>query len=133
MSDIQVVAGFQVIIILLLCEPQRRRRSALLAIAVICVGGFAVFHLAPAALEFLNGASKPVVRRIGLPGTIFLFALAAYLIALIRAFWSDRKDNRAIRAGSQEVFDKRVAALMGSSKYTREEAVAAATRVKDGK
>jgi hypothetical protein len=59
--------------------------------------------------------------------------LLAYSAALVFAYQIDAKQNRAIRAGSKEAFDKRVNDLMRDQHYSLEDATAAAAKVRDRK
>ena len=67
----------------------------------------------------------------GLEGLGALFFLGG-TIAWAKMGWDWLKANRAIRSGSAEAFNERVNLLM-RMKYTREAAVAAAVRVRDGR
>lgn len=56
-----------------------------------------------------------------------------FLLVCLWAWRSDKKNNAAIEADSAEAFDERVKDLRaGPLKYTHEQAVAAANRIKNG-
>lgn len=84
----------------------------------------------------------------------FFVALFAYWIPSIRQHWliswlvvsalitlpsmyfgtrSDIRQNESIRAGCKECFDRRVQYLVRKLKYSQEQAVVAAQRIKDSK
>ena len=121
------------VIILLLCEPQRRRRVALgwiIAAGAVCL---AINYLGPGLIGLLYEAFEPIVGKFGWPGFFALIVLILYAVSLIFAFRSGAKENRAIRAGSKEAFDKRVKDLMSGQSYSFEDATAVTTRIRDEK
>lgn len=63
----------------------------------------------------------------------FLTVVIVYAVALGFAFRIGSKENRAIRAGSKEAFDKRVNDLMRGQRYSLEKATAAVERIRDEK
>jgi MFS family permease len=133
MSDLDAIGGLQVVIILLLLHPQKRRRNALLTMA-ICVGiGAALWYIALPAVVILFGVTKPVIEKFGWIHSFTLLALLGLGVALLMGYRVDYKKNRAIRAGSKEAFDERVRTYMHVLNYSEEDAIAATTRIRDGK
>src|ERR1039457_3011026 len=132
-STLEVVACLQLVIILLLLEPQERRKKVLawmLPFGVVCA---AFYYLFPAALGLLYEVVSPIKERFGWLGLFTIAGLLAYSAALVFAYQIDAKQNRAIRAGSKEAFDKRVNDLMRDKHYSLEDATAAAAKVRDRK
>ncbi len=101
MSSLEEVGILQVVIILLLCEPQRRRRAALgwmIVTGAVCA---AIYYLGPGLSGLLYEAVEPIVGKFGWLGLFFFTAVLAYVVALFVAYRLDTKQSRAIRAGSK--------------------------------
>lgn len=133
MSSTALIIGLQVAVIILLCEPQERRShtvKVLSAIFLVCV---IVRHAAPAVVGFLVATFQPIVEKIGWTYCLCALVGLGYIIALFVAWGLDTKENRAIRSGSQEAFDKRVREYVRDRKYSREQAIAVTTSIRDGK
>ncbi len=133
MSNTEWVIMLQLGIIALLCEPQERRPRLVRVFAIIVAGVFIIQHVAPAVFGFLLEVFDPVIRKIGWVYSLCILVGIGYIIALGVGFWMDAKNNRAIRAGSQEAFDRRVATYMRSHRYSREDAIAATAKIRDEK
>jgi hypothetical protein len=99
-------------------------------LGIVCA---AVYYLIPAALGFLYEAVGPIKEKYGWSGLFFLTVVIGYAIALVFAYRIGAKQNRAIRAGSKEAFDKRVNDLMRDQHYSLDDATAAAAKVRDEK
>jgi hypothetical protein len=132
MDKTSLAIALSVVIILLLCAPQAERSRALGRMVVIAGIGLAVYYIVPAVLAFVLALWSGAVYRFGFRSVFFVTVLVVcapfyYLIAR-----QDRKEDEAIRAGSQEAFDSRVSYLERHSGYTHERAVEAAIRVRDG-
>lgn len=128
-----MIAGLQIVIILLLLEPQRRRRGVLVGIIGTGAVFVTIYYLGPGTLGLLYEAVSPIKERFGWLGLFSLAGLLAYAVAFVIAFRIDAKQNRAIKAGSKEAFDKRVNDLMRDQHYSHEDATAAAAKVRDEK
>jgi hypothetical protein len=128
-----VIAGLQLVVIILVCVPQRRRLFALGGIGALGVVYLAVRRLAPAALGLLYEEVRPAITRYGEFNLVMLAGVLVFAIILLIAYRMDTKQNRAIRAGSQEAFDQYVDDLIRKKHVSLEEATAAATRIRDGK
>ncbi|HTF67111.1 MAG TPA: hypothetical protein VK638_30945 [Edaphobacter sp.] len=131
---IYLVIALLAVIVLLLCVPMRQRPHLLGYLLKVAVVVIAFYYLGPIVLAFVLEAYTSVVERCGRTTT---FALMGGCVALLIFFWawrSDRKSNAAIRAGSIEAFNERVEELKtGPLNYSDDEAVAAVTRLRDGK
>ena len=133
MNTLEVVAVLQLVIILLLLEPQRRRRRALgaiIGVGAVCV---AIYYLGPSAIGLLYEAVSPIKEKYGWSGLFIFIAVIVYVIALVIAFWIGAKQNREIRAGSKDAFDKRINDLMRDQHYSLEDATAAVVKIRDEK
>jgi len=133
MSSIEEVGILQVVIIVLLCEPQRRRRAELGWIIVAGAVYAAIYYLGPGLLGLLYEAVEPIVGKIGWVGLFVLAGVLLYAVSLVLAYRADEKERRAVRARSKEAFDKRVEDLMSSQHLSFEDATAAAARAGDEK
>lgn len=133
MSSLEEVGLLQAVIIVLLCEPQKRRRATLGWIIAAGAVYAAIYYLGPGLIGLLYEAVEPIVGKFGWLALLALTGLLLYAVSLVVAFLADRKQNRAVRAGSKEAFDKRVKDLMSDQHLSFEEATGAATRVRDEK
>ena len=133
MSNTAAIIALQLVIIILLCEPRGRRQKTVRVLSAIFFVGIIVRYAAPAVIGFLVETFQPVVEKIGWP--YFMCALVGfgYIVALCLAWRRDAKENKAIRSGSQEAFDKRVEEYVRDHKYSRERAIAVTTSIRDGK
>src|ERR1039458_9264971 len=105
MGPLRVIAGLQLVVIILVCVPQRRRLVALGGIGALGVVGLVVRRLASAALAEFYESARPVLVRFGEFNLILLAGGIVFAILLLIAYRMDTKQNRAIRAGSKEAFD----------------------------
>jgi membrane protein implicated in regulation of membrane protease activity len=97
------------------------------------VAGLAFYYIGPILIAFFVGAYTSVVDRVGWKMTVTLTAGVSFLLVCLWAWRSDKKNNAAIKAGSVEAFNERVKDLQaGPLKYTHEQAVAAANRIRNG-
>jgi hypothetical protein len=133
MGPLRVIAGLQLVVIILLCVPQRRRLFALGGIGALGVVGLVVRRLASEALAEFYESVRPVLVRFGEFNLILLAGGIVFAILLLIAYRTDTKQYRAIRAGSKESFDRYVDELIVKKHLNLEEATAAATRIRDGK
>ena len=133
MSNTAAIIALQLVIIILLCEPLKQRQQTVRVLSAIFFVGIIVRYAAPAVIGFLVETFQPLVEKIGWP--YFLCALGGigYIVALCVAWRRDAKENKAIRSGSQEAFDKRVEEYVRDHKYSRERALAVTTSIRDGK
>lgn len=133
MSLLALIIVLQLVVIILLCEPQRRRPQTVRVLSAIFFVCVIIRYAAPAVVGLLAEVFQPIVEKIG--WLYFLCALVAlgYVIALFVAWWRDARENRAIRSGSQDAFDKRVEEYVQDHQYSRERAIAITTRIRDGK
>ncbi len=133
MSTLDVVACLQVVIILLLIEPQERRKSVLGWLFPLGAACVAVWYLSSTVFGLLFEAIRPIKERFGW-SSLFIIAVAlVYAVSLVFAYLIDAKQNRNIKAGSKEAFNNRVAYLMHDRHYSNEDAIAAVTKLRDEK
>jgi hypothetical protein len=133
MGPLRVIAGLQLMVIILLCVPQRRRPIVLGGIIVFGVVGLVLRRMASAGLGVFYESVRPVIVRFGEFHLILLAGVLIFAALLVLAYRMDTKQKRAIRAGSTEAFDQYVINLVGKKHCSLEEATAAATRIRDGK
>jgi hypothetical protein len=133
MGLLRVIAGLQLVVIILVCVPQRRRLFALGGIGALGVVGLVVRRLASEAVEEFYESVRPVLARYGEFHLILLAGVIVFAVILVTAYRMDTKQNRAIRAGSREAFDRYVDDLIRKKHFSIEEATAAATQIRDGK
>jgi hypothetical protein len=131
MDKTSLAISLLVVIILLMCAPQAERPKALGRMVIFAGIGLVVYYIVPTVLAVILGLWYGAVSRYGSHSVVIVTVLALsgplfYLIAR-----QDRKENEAIRAGSQDAFDSRVRYLETHGK-THEQAVEAALRVRDG-
>ena len=88
--------------------------------------------LAAAAIGWFLITSAVSLRSISF-GKLMITAGTAYLVWLVVARWLDAKENRAIRAGSEGAFNKRVEYYVSKLDYSPEDALEATERIKNGK
>jgi hypothetical protein len=123
-------------IVILLCEKQEDRSRVMGRLVLLGILGAAVYYIGPVLGSVVLLAISPLVSRVGwIWAVLILVNIPLWLWFfgyLIRAGWLDTKENRAIRAGSNEAFDKRIQEYM-SLGYTHEKAIEAALRVRDSK
>lgn len=130
---IYLVIALLVLIVILLCVPMRWRPQLLRYILGMSVAGLAFYYIGPILIAFFVGAYTSVVDRVGWKMTVTLTAGVSFLLVCLWAWRSDKKNNAAIKAGSVEAFNERVKDLQaGPLKYTHEQAVAAANRIRNG-
>jgi hypothetical protein len=134
-----VVVALLIVVVLLLCEPQANRPHALGTIIVLGGIGLAVYYIGPIILGVLGllfAATNPILEHFGWAYTAYTLGMAIFLVTgavLGRLRWLDARDNRSIRAGSIEAFDKRVEDYMRIFGYSHEKAIEATMRIRDGK
>lgn len=87
----------------------------------------------PLVLAFVFIAGKVSLEGLGLLGLIGIAFVAIYGGTFGRLRWLDHKENQAIRAGSQEAFDKRVEDYIQIFGYSREKAIETTERIKAGR
>src|ERR1035441_8699848 len=133
MGPLRVIAGLQLVVIILVCVPQRRRLFALGGIGALGVVGLVVRRLASEAVGEFYESVRPTLARYGEFNLILLAGVLVFAVILLIAYRMDTKQNRAIRAGSKEAFDRFVDDLILKKHFSLEEATAAATRIRDGK
>jgi hypothetical protein len=97
------------------------------------VVGLVVRRLASEAVEEFYESVRPVLARYGEFHLILLAGVIVFAVILVTAYRMDTKQNRAIRAGSREAFDRYVDDLIRKKHFSIEEATAAATQIRDGK
>jgi hypothetical protein len=121
-----------VIVIVLLCEPQEQRRRTLGWMLVFSGCGLALYYVGPIVLGLFFAISRPALRHLW--WTLAIVILLIYAPVFGRLIWLDARENRAIRAGSKEAFDRRVSEYMGPTfNYSYERAVEATTKIRDGR
>jgi len=133
MGPLRVIAGLQLVVIILVCVPQRRRLVALGGIGALGVVYLVIRRLFPVALGLLYEEVRPALARYGEFHLILLAGVLVFAVILLIAYRMDTKQNRAIRAGSKEAFDLFVDDLVLKKHFSLEEATAAAIRIRDGK
>jgi hypothetical protein len=114
-------------LLILLCVPQKERWMVLVGAMIF----FALWKVAPFFVA-LVAYWMPSVRQ----HWVISWVITSALIIIPSAYFGTRSDirqNEAIRAGCQECFDRRVQDLVRKLKYSQEQAVVAAQRIKDGK
>jgi hypothetical protein len=130
---IYLVIALLALIVILLCIPMRQRPQLLRFIVGMSAAGLVFYYIGPILIAFVVGAYTSVAGRVGWRMTFTLTAGVVFLLGCLWAWRSDKKDNAAIRAGSVEAFNERVKDLQaGPLKYTHEQAVAAANRIRNG-
>jgi hypothetical protein len=132
-STTELIVVLQLVVIFLLCEPQARRARTVRVFTMIALGLIILRYAAPAVVGFLLDIFQPIIQKIGWVYFLCSIVGLGYLIALCVAWWRDAKENRAIRSGSQQAFDKRVEEYIRDHKYSRERAIAVTTGIRDGK
>lgn len=138
-TGIGVVIALLLAIVLLLVERQKDRARTLGKMLMVAVLAYVLYEVWPVIAELtalLFARVKSVgwpaaLRFLSIAGGISFVVFAAFGIATI--LWLDGKDNRAIRAGSQEAFDRRVQDYVQTFGYSREEAIETTARIRDGK
>jgi MFS family permease len=137
MTTLDVVACLQLVIILLLIEPQRRRRATLggiIGTGAICAAVYAaIYYLGPPLVGTLYETISSFKEEYGWSGLFVTTSIVVIVVVMVFASRVDLRQNRAIRAGSKEAFDKRVNDLMRDLHYSLEDATAAAIRIRDEK
>jgi hypothetical protein len=122
------------VIIELLCVPLKQRSKVLQKIDGIAALVFAAIYIGPTFFGSLVVGYQYVSEHLGWPITLCIVAGAVYLTMFIFAWRSDRKENEAIRSGSEEAFNRRVETYKSDPyNYDHARAVEAATRIKEGK
>ena len=138
-TGIAIVIVLLVAIVLLLVERQEERPRALGRMVLGGLLAYALYELWPFVVG-LVGLLFVTARRVGwhttlrfvsVAGGISLAVLAVFVIG--RMFWLDGKDNRAIRGGSEEAFERRVKDYVQIFGYSREKAIETTAKIRDGK
>ncbi len=140
MTTAGVIVLLLVAIALLLCEKQEDRSRALGGMVLIGILGLALYRIWPLLRSSALLAISPLVSRFGWFSGIVIAIIIAINIPiwawffghLMRGAWSDAKENRAIRAGSKDAFDKRVEAYKSMLNYDERKAIEATLRIRDG-
>lgn len=123
-----------VIIVILLCVPVKRRVKLLERIAIITACVWVVYYVGPTVLGLVVFGYQYVSEHLGWPITLCIIAGVVFLSMIFFAWRSDRKENEAIRSGSEEAFNRRVETYKSDPyNYDHARAVEAATRIKEGK
>jgi uncharacterized membrane protein len=99
MHTLRLIAGLQVVIILLLCLRQERRRFALLWLAVIGAAGAAFKYIVRPSLTELHEAALSVLGKHGVFYLAIFGAVLVFAVLLVIAYRMDTKKNRE-KAGS---------------------------------
>ena len=122
-----MIGALLILIVLLLCVPQKERWMTVVgAIIVVALWKVAPFFIAVFAYWM------PSIRQHWVISWLFASALII-LPSMYFGTRSDIRQNEAIRAGCQECFDRRVQHLVQKMKYSPEQAMLAAQRIKDSK
>jgi hypothetical protein len=123
-----LVIALLLVIILLLCIPFRERKNAAVSLLLLCAS-ILIFHYYGATIVGLTA----LAARWCAAHWKSMLGLASVL-AFFLMWLSDRKENVAIRSGDARAFNRRVEAFKSSPyNYDHEKAVAAATRIKEGR
>ena len=118
-----------VVIVVLLCFSQADRGDVLAVWVGVGILGTAIYYVGPIilALVFLSG------QRFGWLATLGIAEVVVFVGVLLVAALLDAKHNRAVRAGSQEAFKRRIEDYVRVFGYSREKAIETATRFRNGK
>jgi len=125
---------------ILICEKQEDRSRTFGVMVLIGILGLALYSIWPFLQSSVLLAISPLVSRFGwIWGPVITIIIAInipiwawFFGYLMRGAWSDAKENRAIRAGSKEAFDKRVEAYKAMLNYDEQKAIEATLRIRDG-
>lgn len=138
-TGIAVVIVLLVAIVLLLLEKPKDRARTVGRFFIGLVVAYGAFKALPFAAA-LFGWLIVTVRGFGWQPSLRSGAVAAIIIvptiallAVARMLGLDSRDNRAIRNGSQEAFDRRVEDYVRVAGYSRDKAMATTERIRDGK
>ncbi len=131
MDKTSLAIALLVVIILLICAPQAERSRALGRMVLFAGIGLVAYYIVPAVLAFVLASWYGAVYRFGFHSVFFVTVLALSAPGYHFIARLDRKENEAIRAGSQQAFDSRVRYLEQHGK-SHEQAIEAAMRVRDG-
>jgi hypothetical protein len=129
-----VVVGLLVMIVILLCTPLRQRGGVVRVLAGVAVFGLVAYYLAPLGVGLVVVAYQYALEHYGWKGTLAFVAVGLFVVSLYYGWKSDRKHNKAIKAGSVEAFNRRVEAYKRDPfNYEHEKAVEATVRIRDEK
>lgn len=138
-TGIAVVIVMLAMIVLLLVERQEDRPRTLGRMLLVAVLAYFLCEASP-FVAGLIALTVTKVKNIGWPATLRFLSFAGGISLAVFAvlgiaiiLWLDGKDNRAIRAGSQEAFDRRVKEYVQTFGYSREKAIETTTRIRDSK
>jgi hypothetical protein len=137
-QQLEIVTFLLGAILVAICRPQKERAKALrwyvfLVLGVLFISEWrgVIALLASCALWAFVGV-RHIVEMAGWWTLVIVNPITLILVPIFGRFlWLDYKDNRAIRAGSKDAFDRRVRDLMTSFNLSHEKAVEAAIKVRD--
>ncbi len=133
-TGIVVVIALLWMIVQLMTVPQPERPRALRNLLVWAVAILLLIKLGPAILTLILAAG---VLEMDHPRKAMFIGGAAFavwgIVYFTRLIWLDHKENRLIRAGSQEAFERRVEEYVSTFGYGRERAIETTTRIRDRK
>jgi hypothetical protein len=129
-----IVVVLLAVAILLICLPQERRAPAAGRMVLYAAAGLAVYYLVPILFGLLWTSVEFFFAHLALAGATMMAVFVSGLVGTLGWLrWQDVRDNRAIRSGSLEAFEKRVHFLEYNLSYSHSDALRVTTSLRDGK